>query len=98
MVLAVPVAPPGWQALIGGDADELVCVDTPEPFYAIGQFYADFTQTTDDEVVGCLHRAATPDSATPDSVAMPARRPPVTRPPGMTRLRSAPGGAAWPVS
>jgi putative phosphoribosyl transferase len=69
VVLAVPVAPPGWQALIGGDADELVCVDTPEPFYAIGQFYADFTQTTDDEVVGCLHRAATPDSATPDSVA-----------------------------
>ena len=34
-----------------------VCVDTPEPFFAIGQFYADFSQTTDDEVVACLQRA-----------------------------------------
>ena len=62
VVLAVPVAPRGWEARIAGAADELVCVDTPEDFYAIGQFYADFSQTTDEEVIGCLERAAAPAS------------------------------------
>jgi putative phosphoribosyl transferase len=60
VVLAVPVAPRGWQARIAGAADELVCVDTPPDFDAIGQFYADFSQTTDDEVIACLDRAAAP--------------------------------------
>jgi putative phosphoribosyl transferase len=59
VVLAVPVAPIGWTDRIGGDADECIALDTPEPFRAIGQFYADFSQTPDDEVVGCLERAAT---------------------------------------
>lgn len=54
VVLAVPVAPAGWQARIGDDADELVSVATPEPFYAIGQFYQDFSQTTDAEVTAAL--------------------------------------------
>ncbi|MGZ6895955.1 MAG: phosphoribosyltransferase family protein [Acidimicrobiia bacterium] len=54
VVLAVPVASPGWERKIGRDADELVALVTPEPFYAVGQFYADFSQTTDDEVVACL--------------------------------------------
>jgi putative phosphoribosyl transferase len=58
VVLAVPVAPPGWQAGIGEDADELVCVSTPRGFFAIGQFYASFPQVSDDEVLGCLRRAA----------------------------------------
>lgn len=58
VVLAVPVASRGWEDRIGGDADELVCVATPVPFFAIGQFYADFTQTSDDEVVRCLSEAA----------------------------------------
>ena len=58
VVLAVPVAPRGWLARIAGAADELVCVHTPRDFFAIGQFYADFSQTTDDEVVACLQRAA----------------------------------------
>ena len=60
VVLAVPVAPPGWRARMGRDADELVCVQTPRSFSAIGQFYADFAQTTDDEVTACLERAAAP--------------------------------------
>jgi putative phosphoribosyl transferase len=51
--LAVPVAPPGWEARMGGGADELACVQVPEPFFAIGQFYADFCQATDEEVVAC---------------------------------------------
>lgn len=57
VVLAVPVAPPGWTSRFSGDADEFVCLDTPEPFYAIGQFYVDFSQTSDAEVVTCLQRA-----------------------------------------
>jgi putative phosphoribosyl transferase len=63
VVLAVPVAPPGWQARIGADADELVCVDTPRGFVAIGQYYARFPQVSDDEVIACLERAATPPPA-----------------------------------
>ncbi len=58
VVLAVPVAPPGWEARIGGDADEMVCVSTPLGFFAIGQFYARFPQVSDDEVMACLERAA----------------------------------------
>ena len=58
VVLAVPVAPRGWQAGIGGDADELVCVETPAVFFAIGQHYASFPQVADDEVLACLQRAA----------------------------------------
>jgi putative phosphoribosyl transferase len=70
VVLAVPVAPPGWQARIGADADELVCVGTPRGFFAIGQFYARFPQVTDDEVLACLERAAGPQS--PQASAAPA--------------------------
>jgi len=63
VVLAVPVAPHGWEARIGGAADEMVCVDIPRDFYAIGQFYADFSQATDDEVIACLEAAAAPAAA-----------------------------------
>jgi putative phosphoribosyl transferase len=55
VVLAVPVAPRDWEARLAGAADELVAVATPEPFYAIGQFYDDFTQTTDAQVVAALN-------------------------------------------
>ncbi|MFI0811741.1 phosphoribosyltransferase family protein [Streptomyces echinatus] len=58
IVLAVPVAPRDFARRLGGDADELVCLDTPWDFAAVGQFYADFTQVADDEVTACLHRAA----------------------------------------
>ncbi|HET7487802.1 MAG TPA: phosphoribosyltransferase family protein [Acidimicrobiales bacterium] len=58
VVLAVPVAPPGWAERMGDDADEYVAVTTPSPFLAIGQFYDDFSPTTDEEVVECLDAAA----------------------------------------
>jgi putative phosphoribosyl transferase len=58
VVLTVPVAPPGWHEGIGGDADDLVCVETPRVFFAIGQFYGRFPQVSDDEVLACLRRAA----------------------------------------
>ncbi|MFJ5829293.1 phosphoribosyltransferase family protein [Streptomyces sp. NPDC093089] len=57
IVLAVPVAPHGWTARLGGEADETVSVHTPEVFYAIGQFYRDFEQTADAEVIACLDRS-----------------------------------------
>ncbi|GIU85882.1 MAG: putative phosphoribosyl transferase [Acidimicrobiia bacterium] len=58
VVLAAPVAPPDTVARLRGDADELVCLEQPEPFHAIGQWYDDFSQTTDAEVVELLERAA----------------------------------------
>lgn len=57
IVLAVPVAPHDWTARLGEDADELVCLHNPSDFYAVGQFYEDFSQTDDDEVVACLEEA-----------------------------------------
>lgn len=59
VILAVPVAPRGWTVKPGDDADELVCVAQPAGFRAIGQFYHDFTQTSDAEVVACLEAAHT---------------------------------------
>ncbi len=72
VVLAVPVAPPGWQARIGADAGGLVCVDTPRGFFAIGQFYAEFPQVSDEDVMACLDRAAAPRSPAQDSTACAA--------------------------
>jgi putative phosphoribosyl transferase len=58
VVLAVPVAPPGWQAAARAVADELVCVWTPADFFAIGEYYVEFPQVPDEEVMACLRRAA----------------------------------------
>lgn len=57
VVLAVPVAPEGWERRMAGVADELVAVATPAGFRAIGPFYDDFRQTGDEEVLACLDRA-----------------------------------------
>ena len=57
MVLAVPVAPSDWKVRIDEDADEFVCLEASESFFAIGQFYDDFAQTSDDEVVALLEQA-----------------------------------------
>ena len=58
VVLAVPVAPPESVAMLRRDADEVVCLETPaRGFFAIGQFYEDFTPTSDGEVVALLERA-----------------------------------------
>src|ERR1019366_484032 len=45
IILAVPVAPPGWEKRIGSDADEFVALETPKSFFAVGQFYTNFSQT-----------------------------------------------------
>jgi putative phosphoribosyl transferase len=54
VVLAVPVAPPRTCRELATVADEVVCLERPEGFMAVGQFYEDFSQTTDDEVIATL--------------------------------------------
>lgn len=54
LVLAVPVAPRDALAELEGECDEVVCLETPEPFQAVGLHYANFGQTSDEEVVRLL--------------------------------------------
>ena len=57
LVLAVPVAPPESLWRLRAEADETVCLHEPEYFAAVGQFYQDFRQTQDDEVIALLAQA-----------------------------------------
>jgi predicted phosphoribosyltransferase len=54
IVVAAPVAAPGAVRTLEKEADELCVLDTPEDFYSISQFYANFDQVTDEEVLGIL--------------------------------------------
>ncbi|MGW7253607.1 phosphoribosyltransferase family protein [Streptomyces sp. NPDC054834] len=85
IVLAVPVAPRDWTERLGGEADELVCLDTPRRFYAIGQFYDDFSQLGDDEVVTLLEQAAGRPHGTAADTVPPDRE--VDMAAGALRLR-----------
>ncbi|MEW1658041.1 phosphoribosyltransferase family protein [Streptomyces sp. NPDC093707] len=58
VVLAVPVAPPDAADRLRSLADEFVCLSTPFAFSAVGEWYEDFSQTSDDEVVALLSQAA----------------------------------------
>jgi putative phosphoribosyl transferase len=58
IVIAVPVAPASTCDRLRNEVDDLVCLATPEPFYGVGQFYYDFSQTSDQEVNELLDRAA----------------------------------------
>ena len=62
-VIAVPLSAAVTCEVLRDDADELVCLATPEPFYAVGQWYANFEQTSDEEVRDLLARAV--EFATP---------------------------------
>jgi uncharacterized protein (TIGR00369 family) len=57
VLLAVPVAPPGADVGMRGDADEVICLEMPGRFLAIGEWYEDFAQTSDEEVVALLREA-----------------------------------------
>ncbi len=65
IVVAVPAAPESTCQELAAEVDEVVCATTPSPFFAVGQHYWDFTQTTDDEVRDLLRaaRAARPTRA-----------------------------------
>ncbi|WP_411133294.1 phosphoribosyltransferase family protein [Streptomyces sp. C10] len=72
VVLAVPVAPPDAAERLRGATDEFVCLSTPFAFSAVGEWYQDFSQTPDDEVVSLLAQAAAgpgPEGSAPDAEA-----------------------------
>ena len=58
IVVAVPIGAPATCAEFQQIADECICALTPEPFRAVGLWYEDFAQTSDDEVRELLDRAA----------------------------------------
>ncbi len=58
IIVAVPVAAPATCAEFESEVDQVVCAVTPEPFWAVGQWYRDFSQTSDEEVRDLLRRAA----------------------------------------
>ncbi|KZS57845.1 phosphoribosyltransferase [Mycobacterium ostraviense] len=57
VILAVPIGATDITQRFAGYADEVVCLETPVPYFAVGQGYRNFTQTSDDEVVALLRRA-----------------------------------------
>jgi putative phosphoribosyl transferase len=62
LVLAVPVAPADTIAALRAEVDDIVCLKTPEPFVAIGLYYRDFHQLSDEDVVRTLARWSNPVS------------------------------------
>jgi len=58
VVLAIPVAPRDAVHRLEAEADQVVALATPEPFFAVGQWYTDFPQVSDDQVVGLLSERA----------------------------------------
>ena len=79
VVVAVPVAPANARTLFRDDADDMICLETPHPFYAVGQWYGDFTPTSDAEVTVLLSRAREPvtKSASDDPPGDQAADPPI---------------------
>jgi predicted phosphoribosyltransferase len=56
-VVAVPIAAPETCDDLKTEADDVVCALTPQPFHAVGHWYDDFAQTTDEEVRDLLARS-----------------------------------------
>ena len=63
IIVAVPTASPETCQELRAEADEVVCAITPEPFFAVGHWYEDFSQTTDEEVRDLLARPERPEAA-----------------------------------
>jgi len=61
IVVAVPVGPPDTCREIEQEADETICLSTPAFFQAVGQYYEDFSQTSDDDVRELLNQATKHD-------------------------------------
>ena len=57
VAVAIPVGPPEAVRRLEGEADRVICLWRPAEFVAVGEFYEDFRQTTDEEVVACLEHA-----------------------------------------
>jgi erythromycin esterase-like protein/predicted phosphoribosyltransferase len=69
VVVAVPVADPDVCTALRSEADEVVCLSTPRPLRAVGAWYEDFAQTTDDEVRSLLALTRRPAAANPPKAA-----------------------------
>lgn len=65
VILAVPVGPPEMVDLLRTEADEVVCLRVDDEFPAVGYYYDDFRQVTDDEVYALLGQEARPDRPGP---------------------------------
>jgi len=63
LIVAVPTAAPSACDEIRGEADDCICEMMPDPFHAVGLWYEDFSQTTDDEVRDLLDEAASETTA-----------------------------------
>ncbi len=74
IVVATPVAPASTCDRLTSEVDELICVETPEYFCGVGQFYEDFSQVSDDEVKDLLDRAARRFAAPARQEAIPASK------------------------
>lgn len=70
IVVAVPVSAPQTCNEYRMGVDEIICAATPEPFYGVGQWYLDFSQTTDEEVRELLERARTQSADTEEQKRM----------------------------
>jgi len=57
IVVAVPTGARETCELFGREVDEVICIATPEPFYGVGAWYGNFSQTTDEEVCELLDKA-----------------------------------------
>jgi predicted phosphoribosyltransferase len=73
LIVAVPVAPPDRWREVRRWCDDAVCLLTPDWFWAVGQFYQDFRQVEDEEVIALLHSsnltARTEPAGSPESLA-----------------------------
>ncbi len=69
LIVATAVAPPDTVLRIKKEADEVICLETPELFFAVGQFFQDFSQVSDQEVMAAL--APSPAAAVPAAGSSP---------------------------
>jgi putative phosphoribosyl transferase len=65
IIVAIGAAPPESLALIANEADDVICLHSPEAFFAVGEFFQDFSEVTDEMVVATLAGSATPATAPP---------------------------------
>jgi predicted phosphoribosyltransferase len=63
LVAAIPVSPPDGVARMAREADEVVCLVAPHAFYAVGQFFEDFAQVEDGEVIALLRTSVNSESS-----------------------------------
>jgi putative phosphoribosyl transferase len=70
LIVAVPVAAVETCEEFKDEVDEIVCAETPEPFYAVSESYEEFLQTSDEEVRDFLDRASKPNVSAPSGLAI----------------------------